>query len=246
MTGMEAKDQVAVATDTTQRRRWALQRGQLAAPLLPARARRPAAVITLCCFALVAVLGALFAHQSHGSAIDHAVDSWVMGLHVSSGTLERISYLGDLTAVTALTAVLAIGCLAVRRLSGALLAVAGVLLASVLTEAVLKHLVHRTITASHFLTYPSGHTTVLFALSTALAVVLLNPRSGRPRPLLRGCAVAAAVVVSCVVGLAMIGLDFHYFTDTVGGAAVGIGVVLSTAFLLDVEAVRRWLGRLSR
>jgi membrane-associated phospholipid phosphatase len=44
----------------------------------------------------------------------------------------------------------------------------------------------------------------------------------------------------------MIGLDFHYFTDTIGGAAVGIGVVLGTAFLLDVAVVRRWLGRLSR
>jgi membrane-associated phospholipid phosphatase len=148
--------------------------------------------------------------------------------------------------MTAMTGALALGCLAVRRLSGALLAVIGVLLASALTEAVLKHLVHRTITVNHFLTYPSGHTTGTFALSTALAVVLLRPRSGRPRPVVRIAAVAVAVVVSCLVGMAMIGLDFHYFTDTVGGAGIGIAVVLGCAFLLDLELVRRWLGRLRR
>jgi membrane-associated phospholipid phosphatase len=55
-----------------------------------------------------------------------------------------------------------------------------------------------------------------------------------------------AVVVSCLVGMAMIGLDFHYFTDTIGGAAVGTGTVLGAAFLLDVDRIRGWLGRLGR
>jgi membrane-associated phospholipid phosphatase len=145
-----------------------------------------------------------------------------------------------------MTGALALACLGVRRLTGALLAVIGVLIALGLTEDVLKPLVHRTITVNHYLTYPSGHTTALFALSTALAVVLLSPASGRPRPAVRIGVVTVAVIVSCLVGLAMIGLDFHYFTDAIAGAAVGIGVVLATAFLLDVGVVRRWLGRLSR
>jgi membrane-associated phospholipid phosphatase len=195
---------------------------------------------------LVVTLGLLFAHQSHGRAIDDAVDSWVMGLHIRASTLESISQLGDLPAMTVMTGVLALACLAVRRLTGALLAVIGVLIALGLTEDVLKPLVHRTITVHHYVTYPSGHTTALFALSTALAVVLLNPRSGRPDPAVRIGAVAVAVVVSCLVGMAMIGLDFHYFTDAIAGAAVGIGVVLGTAILLDVDVVRRWLGGLIR
>jgi membrane-associated phospholipid phosphatase len=195
---------------------------------------------------LVVTLGFLFAHQSQGRAVDHAVDSWVIGLHIRSGTLELISRLGDLPAMTVMTGAVAVACLAVRRLTGALLTVIGVLVALGLTEDVLKPLVDRTITINHYLTYPSGHTTGLFALSTALAVVLLSPRSGRPRPAVRIGVVAVAVVVSCLVGMAMVGLEFHYFTDTIGGAAVGIGVVLGIAFLLDVEVVRRWLGRLSR
>jgi membrane-associated phospholipid phosphatase len=243
---MRAKNQVTVARGASQPRRWGQPRGGPAAPLLPATARRPAAVVALCCLALVAALGLLFAHQSHGRAIDDAVDSWVMGLHIRPGTLELISRLGNLPAMAVMTGVLALACLAVRRLTGALLAVIGVLIALGLTEDVLKPLVHRTITVNHYLTYPSGHTTALFALSTALALVLLSPASGRPRPAVRIGVVTVAVIVSCLVGLAMIGLDFHYFTDAIAGAAVGIGVVLGTAFLLDVGVVRRWLGRLSR
>jgi membrane-associated phospholipid phosphatase len=243
---MRAKNQATVAPGAGKSRRWGLRPGGPAASLLPAAARRPAAIVALCCLVLVVTLGFLFAHQGQGHAIDHAVDSWVMGLHIRSGTLESISRLGGLPAMTVMTGALAVACLVVRRLSGALLAVIGVLIALGLTEDVLKPLVHRTITVRHYLTYPSGHTTALFALSTALAVVLLSPRSGRPHPAVRIGAVVVAVAVSCLVGMAMIGLDFHYFTDTIGGAAVGIGVVLGTAFLLDVEVVRRWLGRLSR
>jgi membrane-associated phospholipid phosphatase len=243
---MRAKDQVTVARGAGQRRRWGLPRGGPAAALLPAAARRPAAIVAVCCLVLVVTLGLLLAHQSRGRAVDDAVDSWVMGLHIRSSTLESISQLGDLPAMTVMTGVLALACLAVCRLTGALLAVVGVLIALGLTEDVLKPLVHRTITVHHYVTYPSGHTTALFALSTALAVVLLSPRSGRPHPAVRIGAVAVAVVVSCLVGMAMIGLDFHYFTDAIAGAAVGIGVVLGTAFLLDVDVVRRWLGGLSR
>jgi membrane-associated phospholipid phosphatase len=242
---MEAKDQVTAPDDVSQRRRSVLPHRGPAAPLLPAGSRRPAAVAALCCLVLVVVLGVGFAHQSRGVALDRAVDSWVMSLHIPSRTLLLISQLGNLPAMTAMTGALALGCLLVRRLNGALLAVIGVLIASGVTEAVVKPLVHRTITVYHYVTYPSGHTTGLFALSTALAVVLLSSRSGRHKVASR-IAIVAAVVVSCMVGVAVIGLDYHYFTDAIGGAAVGIGAVLGTAFLLDVDLIRRWLGRPGR
>jgi membrane-associated phospholipid phosphatase len=240
---MGAKDQVAVVPNAGRRSR---QRANgPVAPLLPAGARRPAAIVAVCGLVLVVVLGGLFAHQTHGAAIDQAVDSWVLGLGIPSGPLELISRLGSVPAMTVMTALLALGCLLVRRLNGALLAIIGVLLASGLTEFVLKPLVHRIIGISS-LTYPSGHTTGLFALSTVLAVVLLSPTSGRPRPAVRIAVVVVAVIVSCAVGLSMIGLIFHYFTDTIAGAAVGIFAVLITAFVLDLEAVRRQLGRPTR
>jgi membrane-associated phospholipid phosphatase len=209
------------------------------APLLPADARRPAAILATGCLVLVAVLGIISAHQSHGDAIDRAVDSWVIGLGIPSHTLSLISRIGDVTVITVLTAALAVGCLAARRVGGAVLAAGGVALASALTEFVLKPLVHRTLAGD--LTYPSGHTTGVVALAAAMAVVLLAPRSGRPRPAVRIAVVAAAVVIACAVGLAVIGLQYHYFTDTIAGAAVGTGVVLGLAFLLDLPAARRWL-----
>jgi membrane-associated phospholipid phosphatase len=241
---MRARDQVTAAPDARQRRRWGLRPGGPVAPLLPAAARRPAAILALCCLVLVVALGLMFAHQSHGSAIDDAVDSWVMGLHVSAHALSRLTLLGDGLEMTTLTALLAIGCLAARRVGGAVLAVVSVPVAAALTELVLKPLVHRTITGD--LTYPSGHTTGTFALAAVIAVVVLGSPGGRARLAVRIAVVIAAALVASAVGFAMIGLRYHYFTDTVGGAAVGIGTVLGVAFLLDSDVIRRWLGRLGR
>ena len=214
-------------------------RDQYPAPLLPAGTRRPAAIVATGCLVLVALLGTISAHQGHGDAVDRTVDSWVIGLGIPRHILSLVSRIGGLTAVTALTAALAAACLAARRVSGAVLAVSGVALASALTELVLKPVVHRTITG--YLAYPSGHTTGLFALASAIAVVMLAPRSGRPHPAVRIAVIGAAVVVASAVGIAMIGLQYHYFTDTVAGAAVGTGVVIGVAFLLDLPVARRWL-----
>ncbi len=201
-------------------------------------------MVAVGCLILVVALGVATAHQSHPDAIDRAVDSWIMGLHVSSHVLSGLSMLGGGVEMTILTAVVAISCLAARRLSGAVLAVVSVPVAAALTELVLKPLVHRTIAGD--LTYPSGHTTGVFALGTVVAVVVLGSPGGRARSGARIAGVIAAAVIASAVGFAMIGLQYHYFTDTIGGAAVGIGSVLSIAFLLDADLIRRWLGRLGR
>lgn len=237
---------VAVADDTGERARRGLAARLPAAPLLPVAARRPAAILGLCCLVLVVGLGALFAHQSRPDALDRVVRAWILGLHIPLTDMSDVSRIGGTTATTVLTVALAFGCLAARRVSGAMLAVVGVAVASALTEWVVKPVVDRTITIHHYVSYPSGHTTGLFALSAVLAVVLLSARPARPRQAARVAAVAGAVVVSAAVGVAMIGLDFHYFTDTVAGAAVGTGVVLGAAFLLDCDVVRHWVGRVGR
>jgi membrane-associated phospholipid phosphatase len=43
----------------------------------------------------------------------------------------------------------------------------------------------------------------------------------------------AAVLAAGAVAVALVGLGIHYFTDTVGGAAVATAVVLATALILD-------------
>ena len=113
-----------------------------------------------------------------------------------------------------------------------------------LNDALFKHLVHRTYLG--VLSYPSGHTAAISALAATVAVLLVVPpqtsRTGPLRVLLAG----AACVLGGVVAIGVIGLRWHYFTDTVAGAAVGIGTVCGLALLLDLSAARRQLARACR
>ena len=87
------------------------------------------------------------------------------------------------------------------------------------------------------LTYPSGHTTAMFALAAVVTVLLISPRPAKAG-VLRVLIAAAACVLGGAVAIAVIGLRWHYFTDTVAGAAVGIGTVCGLALILDLPAIR--------
>jgi membrane-associated phospholipid phosphatase len=43
----------------------------------------------------------------------------------------------------------------------------------------------------------------------------------------------AVLLAAVAVAVALVGLGQHYFTDTVGGAAVGTAVTLGIALILD-------------
>jgi membrane-associated phospholipid phosphatase len=87
----------------------------------------------------------------------------------------------------------------------------------------------------------------MFALAAVVTVLLLiSPRPAKagalgaqfPAAALRVLIPAAAYVLGGVVAIAVIGLRWHYFTDTVAGAAVGIGTVCGLALILDLPGVR--------
>ncbi|HEX5189920.1 MAG TPA: phosphatase PAP2 family protein [Streptosporangiaceae bacterium] len=213
-------------------------------PLLSPAARPWAAGVLAACAVIVAVLGVLFAHQTRADAFDRAVDApfiSALGDHHETYLLARPG--SELPALL-ICAAIVIVCLLARRLGGALLAALGLAVSEVVTEKVLKPLFHRTYLGS--VTYPSGHTTAIFALVSTVAVLLLMPpRPARARPL-QYVVLAAAAVLAVVVPVGLLGLRWHYFTDIVGGAAVGLGAVLAIAFMLDVPIVRRWLAAASR
>ncbi len=106
-----------------------------------------------------------------------------------------------------------------------------------LTEDVLKPLVNEPYAA-----YPSGRTTGAFALIAIISVLLAQPprwmpqrgRMSRRRRSRRSGRMRSS-------GVAAVGLNDHHFTDTVGGATVGTGVVLTATFLLDLPVVRKLL-----
>jgi membrane-associated phospholipid phosphatase len=137
-----------------------------------------------------------------------------------------------------LSAAIVIACLLTSRLNGAVLAAAAVPVAVGLDEGLLKPLVHRTYLGT--LTYPSGHTTAMFALAATVTVLLLVPPQPAYAGVLRVLIPASVCVLACVVAIAVIALRWHYFTDTVAGAAVGVGTVCGLALILDLPAVRRF------
>jgi membrane-associated phospholipid phosphatase len=209
-------------------------------PLLAVPARRWVGALVACCAILVTVLGILFAHQIGADQLDRAVDSPVItwfGSH--RGLALWLAAPGSQLPAIVLSAAIAVACLYTGRLNGAVLAAAAVPAAVGLNDGLFKPLVHRTYLGA--VTYPSGHTATVFALAATLAILLLVPPQSPRARALRVLIPVAVYVLGVVVAVGVIGLRWHYFTDTVAGAAVGTGTVCGLAFLLDLSVIRRWL-----
>jgi membrane-associated phospholipid phosphatase len=217
--------------------------GRPGPPLLAASVRPRAAVLVACCALFVAVLGVLVAGHTQPSSLDRAVDapviSWLGGHETAALWL---AFPASTIPAAALSAVIVIACLLARRANGAVLAALAVPAIAALNDGLLKHLFHRTYLG--LLSYPSGHTATMAGLTATLTVLLLiPPRPARPRAPL-WLIPAAACLLTIVVAIGVIGLRWHYLTDTLAGAAEGIATVGALALLLDLPLIRRWLDRL--
>jgi membrane-associated phospholipid phosphatase len=178
---------------------------------------------------LVAVLGALFAGQTKADGLDHAIDAPVLaGLGGHGHVLLWLAAPGTLWPAGVLSVIVAVCCLLTGRFNGAVLAVTAVPAAATINDAIIKPLVHRTYLGQP--AFPSGHTAAISALA-AMVVILVLPRLGATA--LRVLVLAVAGLLVVVVGIAVIGLRWHYFTDTVAGAAVGIATVCGLTLTLD-------------
>jgi undecaprenyl-diphosphatase len=195
--------------------------------------RRRLAAVTAGCAIGVVALGAVFAGQSTADAFDRAVDAPVISLFAGHGGLALwLAFPGTTIPAVVLSVVIAVACLLTGRIRGALLAITAVPVAVGLCEVLIKPLVHRTYIGQ--VVYPSGHTATVFAVAATIAVLLLAP----PRPVmaraLRVLIVAVAYLAAVAVVVGVIAVRFHYFTDTVAGAAVGTGAVCGLALVLDL------------
>jgi membrane-associated phospholipid phosphatase len=207
--------------------------------LLPPALRRTAALVVTGCAAVTASLALAFAGQARPGALDAAVDAHVRsGLGQHQEQLRLLAKLGGQVPVAVLTAALILACLATRRWRGAALAGLAVPGAVALTEYVLKPLVGRTI-LSGYDSFPSGHTTALFALAATFAVLLAGPARPRLAGAVRLLLILGAALIAAGVAGSMVARGYHYFTDTVAGTAVGIGIVLLTALIIDWAADSR-------
>ena len=225
------------------RERWTRLRTGRA--LLPAAARPWALIFTVACAVVTVVIGVLVAHQQVPAGIDRAVDEPIIsGLGLHQELLLRTAQLGSPVPVLVLSVVIVVSCLLAGRLNGAILGALAAPVADGLDELVLKPLFHRADLG--FVSYPSGHTTAVFALGTTVTVLLAFPPAGsRLATARRALIPLAAFLLGCAVAVSLIGLRWHYFSDTVGGAAVAIGTVSGLALLLDLPATRRMLSRIA-
>jgi membrane-associated phospholipid phosphatase len=207
-------------------RRW-LPRG----PLLSAAARPAAACLLLGGAVLTAAGGVLVAHHARAGWFDGWADSRIRAAFAGhDGLLLAVADLVKPVRVAVLTAAVVLVCVLARRLNGALLAVLSVPTAAGLTEG-LKRLVGRTLHGA--LVYPSGHTTGAFALAAVVMILTLGA-SRHVLPLwLRLAITLAAMLTASAVALAVIGLNWHYLSDTLAGAAVGLGTVAGVSLALD-------------
>ena len=205
-------------------------------PLLVGPARLWAAGVVASCLVLVSVLGIVFANQTTADWLDHAIDApSVNGFKSHQGLAGAFAAPGSLLPPVALTATVVLACLLAGRINGAILAAAAVPAAVGLNDGLLKHLVHRTYLG--VLSYPSGHTATMFALAATVTVLLIPAGPVKTGPV-RLLIAAAACLLGGVVAVGVIGLRWHYFTDTVAGAAVGIGTVCALTLVLDLPAWR--------
>ena len=212
-------------------------------PLLAVSVRLRAAVLVACCALFVALLGVLVAGHTQPNRLDRAVDAPVISWLGGHQTVALwLAFPASTIPAASLSAVIVIFCLLARRPNGAVLAAFAVPAIAALNDGLLKHLFHRTYQG--LLSYPSGHTATMAALTATLIVLLLiPPRPARPSALL-WLIPAAACLLTIVVAIGVIGLRWHYLTDTLAGAAEGIGTVGALALLLDLPPVKRWLDRL--
>jgi membrane-associated phospholipid phosphatase len=181
------------------------------------------------------VLVAFVAGRGNPGRVDTVVDPRIQSALGRFPTLiNELPRLGGLNEVALMTVALALACLVTRRWSGAVLALIAVPGAVGLTEYVLKPYVGTVINQA----FPSGHATSSFALAAMFAILVADPVYRRVPAAFRVLLVLIALLLALAVGAAMIAIGAHVFTDVVAGAAVGTGVVLACAFILDL-AIRR-------
>jgi membrane-associated phospholipid phosphatase len=202
-------------------------------PLLRDARRTRAWPVLTTCVIILATLGLLLKEQAQPDRLDSVVDTAIVAsFRGHQDILHWLVLPGSAIPLIAVSIAIAVGCLIAGRPNGVVLALTAVPVTAFLDDRLLKHLVGRTNLGQ--LSFPSGHAASAMTLATVLGVLLHDPARRTATRVGRAALVAVTCVVTALVAVGVIGLRWHYFTDTVGGVALGTGTVLTLAFLIDL------------
>jgi membrane-associated phospholipid phosphatase len=202
-------------------------------PLLRDARRTRAWPVLATCVIVIATLGLLLRGQAQPDGLDSVVDTaLVASFSGHQGVLPWLALPGSTIPLIAVSVAIAVGCLITRRPNGVVLAVTAVPVTAFLDDTVLKHLVDRTHLGQF--SFPSGHAASAMTVATVIGVLLHDPARRTATRAARAALVVVACAVTALVAVGVVGLRWHYFTDTVGGIALGTGTVLTLAFLIDL------------
>jgi membrane-associated phospholipid phosphatase len=175
----------------------------------------------------VVVAGLYFSARPGPTVLDRWAFAAIPAVH-HSGLLLAVTRLGSPFVVMAAAAAGFLATIRRNRPRAVALAV-GPLLAVTVCDWVLKPVVDRTF--ADVVSFPSGTVTAVAALA---AVALL----ATPDPWRSGVAALGGTVTVLAV-LSVVALRWHYPTDALAGAAVGVGVVLVSDCAARAVATRR-------
>lgn len=209
-------------------------RSERTTPLVPRQVRWPAALVALCCTAVLVVLAVRY----HGDRTAGRVDSWVFGqipgVLRSHGRSLSVLATALPSVMVVVAAVVAVVCAVGRRWRFAVLAVLAPAITIALTETG-KLVVDRRI--GSYLALPSGHTAGATSVFLVLGLIALS-RVRRNVRAAAGLVLAAVTAGAALVGLLMVSLHDHYATDTLAGYCIALAVTLTLALALDVPRRR--------
>jgi membrane-associated phospholipid phosphatase len=201
-------------------------------------------LLALGCVATFVLVYAIAVRTAHGQRIDEAAVRGRLGSAVAraaAGDLLTTISVGSLTlAIAAL-----VGQALLRRRVALALVGAAIVVGSLLTSEVLKHVILTRPPLStggpDHNTFPSGHTTIAFAVG--IAATLVAP------PRWRRAVAAAAFLFGTSIGIATVAAGWHRPSDVVGAMLVVVGwaagVVLAVV-LVDSGAFREYRPALRR
>lgn len=197
-------------------------------PLVPEHLRRPAALTAMVCWVLVALLGAGYAGERVAGGLDGGVADAVHHAIGDQSFTARLLTGPSHPLVIYPVIAFVVGVAVFRRWwSRAALAVAAPVVCVGLTELAFKPVVDRTYAG--ILSYPSGHTVSTMAVFAVAALVVTVDWPATARRTVAGL----LVVLWLVLAVGLVGMDYHYFSDTVGGLLLAVGVVLPLAIAAD-------------